>query len=134
VGDKGFRVSETTVKKWQDAEEQAHEGSMPSRVRLDHRKDDNPYLPRYSLASWKDEIRKCSAMSGFICVTKMVHHIKEETDIIMEGTSYEGNGQFYHDALTLMTCSKTKAYMPKKRLAQILVIAPGESSSGNKVS
>jgi hypothetical protein len=37
--------------------------------------------------------------------------MKEETDRIMEGTSYEANGHFYHDAMTLMTCSKTKTYM-----------------------
>jgi hypothetical protein len=101
MGDKGCRVSETTLKKWQHAAEQAHEGGMSSWVRLDHRKEE------------KDEIRKCSAMSGFICVTKMVHHMKEETDRIMEGTSYEGIGQFNHDALALMTCSNTKAYMQK---------------------
>jgi hypothetical protein len=29
----------------------------------------------------------------------------------MEGTCYEGKGQFYHDALTLMTCNKIKQYM-----------------------
>jgi hypothetical protein len=131
--DKGFRVSETTVEKWKHAAEQAHKGSMPSRVRLDHHKEENSYLSRYGLDSWKDEIRKCSAMSGFICVTKTVHHMKEETERIMEGTAYEGHGQFYHDALTLMMGSKTKAYM-QKRLTQILVIAPGESSSWNKVS
>jgi hypothetical protein len=86
---------------------------MPSRVRLDHRKEENPYLSRYGLDSWKDEIRKCSAMSGFICAMKMVHHMKEETERIIEGTSYKGHGQFYHDALTLMTCSKTKSNMQK---------------------
>jgi hypothetical protein len=89
---------------------------MPSRVRLDHRKEESPYISRYGLDCWKDEIRKSLAMSGFICVMKMVHHMKEETDRIMEGTSYQGNGQFYHDALTLMACSKTKAYMQKNDL------------------
>jgi hypothetical protein len=29
----------------------------------------------------------------------------------MEGTSHEGKGKFYHDALTLMTCIKTKQYI-----------------------
>jgi hypothetical protein len=40
----------------------------------------------------------------------MVHHIKEETDRIMEGTSYE---EMVSLILTLMTCSKTKVYMKK---------------------
>jgi hypothetical protein len=69
MGDKGFRVSESTLKKWQHSAEQAHEGSTPSRVYLDHHKEENTYFSRYKLDSWKDEIRKCSAMSGFICVT-----------------------------------------------------------------
>jgi hypothetical protein len=55
-----------------------------------------------------DEISKCSAMSGFICVTGMVNHMKKETDREMKGTCYEGKGQFYHDAMMLMTCNKTK--------------------------
>jgi hypothetical protein len=36
--------------------------------------------------------------------------MKDETDRVMKGTKYEGKGQFYHDALTLMTCTKPKAY------------------------
>jgi hypothetical protein len=58
-----------------------------------------------------DDIRKCFAMSGFICVTKMVHHMKKEADIVMEITSYKRKGQFYHDVLTLMTCNNKKQYM-----------------------
>jgi hypothetical protein len=69
-----------------------------------------------------DEIRKCSAMSGFICVTKMVHHMQKETGRVMEGTSYEGKGQFYHDPLTLMTCNKTKQYMEDNDLLKYLLL------------
>jgi hypothetical protein len=132
MGDKGFRVSETTLNKWQHAAYQAHEGSMPSRVRLDHRMEDNPYLSRYGLDSWKDEILKCSAISGFICVTKMVHHMKEETDRIVEGISYEGNVQFYHDALTLMMCSKTKAYMQKNDLLKYWLLPLENLQAGTR--
>jgi hypothetical protein len=49
--DNGFRVSETTVEKWKHEAEQAHKGSMPSQVRLDHRKEENHYLSRYVLDS-----------------------------------------------------------------------------------
>jgi general stress protein CsbA len=58
-------------------------------------------LSRYGSDNWMDEIRKCSAMPGFICVTKMVNHMKKETDRVTEGTCYEGKGQFYHDAKTM---------------------------------
>jgi hypothetical protein len=107
LGEKEFRVSEQKLKKWREAAEKANTGSVPSRVSMDHRKEDNPYLSRYG-TTWKDKIRKCSAMAGCICVTKMLWHMKDETDRVMKGTKYEGKGQFYHDALTLMTCTKQK--------------------------
>jgi Ca2+-dependent lipid-binding protein len=49
-------------------------------------------------------------------VTKMLWHMKDETDRVMKGTKYEGKSQFYHDALTLTTRTKTKAYMNKHNL------------------
>jgi uncharacterized protein YjgD (DUF1641 family) len=36
-GDTYFRVSEQAMKKWAAAAENAHEGSVPSRVCMDHR-------------------------------------------------------------------------------------------------
>jgi hypothetical protein len=45
--DKDFRVSYGQIKEWHKAAQQANEGSVPSRVRKDHRKDENPYLSRY---------------------------------------------------------------------------------------
>jgi hypothetical protein len=114
--DKDSRVSEQALKKWAVAAEKAHEGSVPSRVRIDHRQEMNPYLSRYGSDNWMDEICKCSAMSGSICVTKIVNHMKKETDRVMEGTCYEGKSQFYHDVLTLVTCSKTKQYKEKNDL------------------
>jgi hypothetical protein len=44
LGDKDFRVSDGQIKEWQKAAQQENEGSVPSRVRKDHRKDENPYL------------------------------------------------------------------------------------------
>jgi hypothetical protein len=38
--DKDFRVSDGQIKEWQKAAQQANEGSVPSHVRTDHRKDD----------------------------------------------------------------------------------------------
>jgi hypothetical protein len=45
--DKEFRVSDGQRKEWHEAAQQANEGSVPSRVRKDHHKDENPYLSRY---------------------------------------------------------------------------------------
>jgi hypothetical protein len=79
-------------------------------VTKDHRKDESPYLSRCGRDRWMEEIRKCTAMSSSICVTQMIHHMVDETERVMKGTTHEGKGQFYHDALTLMTCNKSKAY------------------------
>jgi hypothetical protein len=76
-------VSEQSLKKRAAAAENAHDGSVLSRVCMDHRRETNPYLSRYGSDYWMNEIHKCSAMSGFICVTKMVHHMKKETDRVM---------------------------------------------------
>jgi hypothetical protein len=110
-GENDVRVSEQSIKKWAAAAEKTHEGSVTPCVHMDHRIETNPYLSRYGSDYSMDEIRKCSAMSGFICVNKMVHRMKKDTERVINGTSYEGKGQFYHDALTLMTCIKTKQHM-----------------------
>jgi hypothetical protein len=55
----------------------------------------------------------------------------------MEGTKYKGKGQLYHDALTLATCKKTKAYMKKtpltSPLTSILVAASQRPTRRNKI-
>jgi transposase len=132
VGDKGFRVSVNTIKKWQQLAEQASEGSAPSRVTTDHRKDENPYLSRYGCDRWMEEIRKCTAMSSSICVTQMIHHMVDETERVMKGTKYEGQGQFYHDALTLMTCKKSKAYMQQHNLLKYWLLPLENLQAGTR--
>jgi hypothetical protein len=42
--DTEFRVSDGQIKEWHEAAQQANEGSVPSRIRKDHRKDETPYL------------------------------------------------------------------------------------------
>jgi hypothetical protein len=94
VGDKGFRVSVNTIKKWQQLAEQASKGSAPSRVTTDHRKDKNPDMSRYGRDRWMEDIRKCTAMSSNICVTQMIHHMVDDTERVMKETKYEGERQF----------------------------------------
>jgi hypothetical protein len=43
---KDFRVSDGQIKERQKAAQQANEGSVPSHVRKDHRKNENRYLSR----------------------------------------------------------------------------------------
>jgi hypothetical protein len=112
--DEYFRVSDGQIKEWHEAAQQAHEGSVPSCVRRDHRKDEKPYLSRYGRDEWMSTIHKCSALSGYCCVKEMMEYMVEETQRVMKGTNHEGHGKFYHDALTLMTCKKTIKYMKNK--------------------
>jgi hypothetical protein len=55
-------------------------------------------------------------MSSIICVTQIIHHMVDDAERVTKGTKYEGEGQFYHDALTLTTCNKSKAYMKGNNL------------------
>jgi hypothetical protein len=125
--DTAFRVSGRKLRELQKQADKAEKGSVPSRVKKDHMQEDNPHLSRFGHDSWKDEIGKCSSMSGSICVTTMIHHMVDEVNRVMKGTKHEGEGQFYHDALTLMTCAKSKAYMMEHDLLKywLLGVEPG---------
>jgi hypothetical protein len=50
-------------------------------------------------------------MSGSKCVTEMVYHMKDEVERVLKGTPYEGKEFFFHDALSLTTCTNMKKYM-----------------------
>jgi hypothetical protein len=41
----------------------------------------------------------------------MMHHIAEQVDRVKNGKNYEGKGQWYHDALALVTCKKSIKYI-----------------------
>jgi hypothetical protein len=114
ISDKNFRVSETTLRDWQAKAEQAQQGSTSDRVHKDHRQNDNPCLSRYGPDLWLSDIRKCTTLSGYRCVTEMIDHIDTETKRVMKGTKNEGQGLWYHDALSLMTCKKSVQYMKQK--------------------
>jgi hypothetical protein len=120
------------LKKWQESAEQASEGSAPLRVTKDHKKDENPYLSRYGCDWWMEEIRKCTAMSSSIFVIQMIHHMVDKIERIMKGTKYEGKGRFYHDALTLMTCNKSKAYMRQNDLLKYWLLPLEKLQEGTR--
>jgi hypothetical protein len=86
IADNNFRVSETTLRDWQAKADQAQQGSTPARVRKDHRQNDNPNLSRYGPALWLIEIRKCTALSGYRCLTEIIDHIDTETKRVTKGT------------------------------------------------
>jgi hypothetical protein len=53
---------------------------------------------------------------GLYMHQKMIHHMNDETDRVMDGTVYEGRGQFYHNTLMIMMYNKRKSYMSNKDL------------------
>jgi hypothetical protein len=76
---------------------------------VDFQKFDNPYLAKYGDAiskfepEWKHQIRKCTQMSQYVCVTQLVQHIVTESSKLFIGTESEETWVFYHDTLSLMT-------------------------------
>lgn len=82
--------------------------------KIDHRKHENPYLSRYGEEKWEEQIKKCTAMSKFVCVTDMIDHIVSETRRVFKGTTHEKTCMFYHDALSQMTATSCREWMKKK--------------------
>jgi hypothetical protein len=50
----------------------------------------------------------------------------------VKGTKYEGKGQVYHVALTLMTCTRTKSYMNKHNLLKYWLLPPENLKEGTR--
>ena len=73
---------------------------------VDHRAHPNPYQSRYP-DDFIERIRTSSAMKPFVCITRLVSFILEESKRVMQGTIHEDDWYFYHDALSLMTASAT---------------------------
>jgi hypothetical protein len=71
-------------------------------------------------------------MSGSICITKMIHPMVDEVDRVMKGTKHELEGQFYHDALTLMMCEKSKAYMSEHDLLKYWLLPLEDIQKGTR--
>jgi hypothetical protein len=71
-------------------------------------------------------------MSGSICVTKMIQHMVDEVDRVMKGMKHDGEEQFYHDALTLMTCEKSKAYMLEHNLFKYWLLPLEDLQKGTR--
>jgi hypothetical protein len=85
-------VSDGHIKEWHKAVQQENEGSVPSCVRKDHRKDENHYLSRYGCDAWMSTINKCSTLSGYRYVTEMIEHMVKETQRVMK----EHTQQVFH--------------------------------------
>ena len=84
----------------------ADELLRPELSKIDHRKADNPYQSRYG-DNWLDNIKLTRQLSAHGDIRDLVLHI-------VDVTKAAGKKYFYHDALSLMTCKKTMAWMKKE--------------------
>ena len=91
------------------AEAEAIPGDPP--LDTDHRNASNPYLSRYGVALWKQKVLETATMKALTNVRDLVKHIYEESKAHFQGTVYEDNWFFYHDALSLMTATETVEWM-----------------------
>jgi hypothetical protein len=132
IAEKNFRVSETTLRDWQAKVEQAQQDSTPTRVRKDHRQNENPYLSQYGPDLWLSNTRKCTALSGYRCVTEMIDHIDTETKRVMKGAKNEVQGLWYHVALSLMNCKKSVQYMKQKGILNSWFLPWGRLQEGTR--
>jgi hypothetical protein len=81
---------------------------------------------------WLSKIRKCTALSGYRCVTETTDHIDTETKRVRKGTKNEGQGLWYHGALSLMTCKKSVQYMKQKGIFDNWLLPWGQLQEGTR--
>jgi hypothetical protein len=65
-------------------------------------------------------------------MTKIIDHIDNETKKVMKGTQNEGQGLWYHNALSLMTCQKSGQYMKAKGIFNNWLLPWGRLQEGTR--
>jgi hypothetical protein len=78
---------------------------------VDYRLCADPYLAKYGPDRRIDEIKKSVTLSANVCITEMVKHIYDESELLFRGTPNENDWWFWHDALSLMTAKETVLWM-----------------------
>ena len=76
-------------------------------------KAENPHLAKFG-AGWMTQMKaKLGRSNKAVCVTDMIDHIKEQGDVLYEGTKFKGKWFLWHDALSQMWCPDGWAYLEK---------------------
>ena len=104
---KGY--TRTRLNEWLLAARNAHPDAYVSHV-VDHRKHRNPYQSRYG-DEWRIHIAEDIRKSGHVCITELITHINSVTGKFFDGTEFEENYFWYHDALKQLTCKRTKRWL-----------------------
>ena len=114
-------VTRAKVERWIDIAQSAHNGAFVSNI-VDHRLSTNPYLSRYG-DDWKEHIRLDIRRAGSVCITELIKHICACTEAA-------GKRYFYHDALTQLTCKRTREWMAENDLLKFWLLPVGPCNEG----
>ena len=116
------------VHSWIEKAKGAHTGVYQVKV-VDHRRSPNPYKSRYGDA-WEEYIREDIRRAGWVCITDLILHMCKCTAAAYAGTEFEDSWFFYHDALTQLTCKRTREWMVQKDLMKRWLLPVGECNVG----
>lgn len=64
--------------------------------------------------TWESVLDNSTAMKKYICITELIEHMITQSQILMNGTRFQDNWYFFHDALSLMTAKSTVQWMISK--------------------
>ena len=98
-------TSKAFKKLWQQVKENGIDAMIPPTV--DHRTSENPYRSKFG-DEWRRHIMKSQTFSHCEGIWNYVEHMMTESANVMKGTIHEDSWMIYHDALSLMTASRTK--------------------------
>jgi hypothetical protein len=81
---------------------------------VDYRLAADPYLAKFGAEARMAEIKKSVFLSSNVCITEMVEHIYQQSELLFKGTINQNSWWFWHDALSLMTAKDTVLWMKEQ--------------------
>ena len=121
-------ITEVKVLEWIESAKSANPGSFDRNI-IDHRLTSNPYQSRYG-DEWERHLREDIRKSGSVCITELILHMCKATAKAFENTEYRDSWFFYHDALSQLTCSRTREWMAEKDLLKRWLLPVGPCNEG----
>ena len=122
-------MSQQSIEKYQSMVESTFPYNKPASLSVDFKKADNPYKVR-NPNDWEMEIKKVSHMSSYVCITDLISFMFAESKRLMNGTKFENNWYFYHDALSLMKAKDAKEWMRKEGILDKWILPLNELNKG----
>ena len=108
-----------------------HPGACPHVVQ-DYRLEPNPYLARYGIDNWRQQIESSLFMRKYMCITELVTKIYERSKLAFQGTTHQDDWFFYHDALSQMTAKSTVQWMKQKNYYKRWLIPQNGLNAGTR--